>query len=386
MLHKTLFVTIITLLACAQLDAQPGRGRGGGDRGGRGGGGPGGFGGRGGDSSGRSEGFLQMMDANKDGVIQANEINDRNRFFAERILERAGVEAKYPIAISKVREALEKSRANEGGGGPGGGSPWGGPGGQMGPWGQPGGSPGPQNGGRSAQDSNNRNAGSAGSVPGFGAQPKPAAIQGFGDAPKPNASASERKDERPNERERRPDSPRGQGDGNRAPSPPSQGLDARLREQARGMIKMYDKNGNGKLEGDELQELKPRRREADTNGDGTITEEELAANLGDFAGGSVSGRPGPPASGSARSSEANSGDGSNGSSSAARKSYRLRTAAERLPPGLPSWFSELDADGDGQVSMAEYATTWTAAKAKEFVGYDLNNDGIVTAREAISKR
>ena len=40
-----------------------------------------------------------------------------------------------------------------------------------------------------------------------------------------------------------------------------------------------------------------------------------------------------------------------------------------------------DVDGDGQVSMAEYTTTWTETLAAEFLKYDANGDGIITPAE-----
>ena len=54
---------------------------------------------------------------------------------------------------------------------------------------------------------------------------------------------------------------------------------------------------------------------------------------------------------------------------------------DRLPPGLSNTFFELDADGDGQISMSEFATNWTTSKANEFVRYDRNGDGVITAEE-----
>ncbi len=33
--------------------------------------------------------------------------------------------------------------------------------------------------------------------------------------------------------------------------------------------------------------------------------------------------------------------------------------------------------------MAEYATTWTDAKVSEFTKYDLNRDGVITAKECL---
>ena len=62
----------------------------------------------------------------------------------------------------------------------------------------------------------------------------------------------------------------------------------------------------------------------------------------------------------------------------------FRSASERLPEGLPDFFRQ-DADGDGQIEMWEYATTWSEAKAAEFASWDLNGDGIITPEECLKK-
>ena len=66
-----------------------------------------------------------------------------------------------------------------------------------------------------------------------------------------------------------------------------------------------------------------------------------------------------------------------------RKPARFLLPKERLASGLPEWFLRRDADGDGQVTMAEYASDWTPALAAEFNGYDLNRDGVITAAECL---
>jgi len=66
------------------------------------------------------------------------------------------------------------------------------------------------------------------------------------------------------------------------------------------------------------------------------------------------------------------------------KSGRFRTPQERVT-GLPDWFLKYDADGDGQVTMAEYAhgREWTPELLNEFNRYDLNHDGVITAAECL---
>jgi hypothetical protein len=67
------------------------------------------------------------------------------------------------------------------------------------------------------------------------------------------------------------------------------------------------------------------------------------------------------------------------------KSYRFKAAKERLPAGLPGWFTAKDTNGDGQVSMSEYSKSWTESQAAEFKRYDKDNDGVITAEEAMKK-
>ncbi len=62
-----------------------------------------------------------------------------------------------------------------------------------------------------------------------------------------------------------------------------------------------------------------------------------------------------------------------------RKSFKpLETSSKNAP----KWWGERDKNGDGQVTMGEYLTSGSPQQAKDFENYDLNADGIVTAREA----
>ena len=64
--------------------------------------------------------------------------------------------------------------------------------------------------------------------------------------------------------------------------------------------------------------------------------------------------------------------------------YRYRASSGiRLPDGLPGFFTDKDANQDGQVTMAEYATQWSDAVVAEYFKSDLNSDGVITAEEAL---
>ena len=53
---------------------------------------------------------------------------------------------------------------------------------------------------------------------------------------------------------------------------------------------------------------------------------------------------------------------------------------------LPDWFRTGDANGDGQLTVAEYTPDSEKARLAEFARYDRNNDGVLTAQECPKKK
>ena len=149
----------------------------------------------------------------------------------------------------------------------------------------------------------------------------------------------------------------------------------RIRDFVAPFIRQYDKNGNGWLDKEEW----PGGNfgsfdEANRRGGSRIVADELLVHFADYLkrgllssllGGSGSGAP--AASGQAGKS----------------KSGRFLTPTERLPQGLPSWFLQLDMDGDGQIKMVEFSRDWTDETAAQFDRYDLNHDGFITPEECL---
>lgn len=163
---------------------------------------------------------------------------------------------------------------------------------------------------------------------------------------------------------------------------------AKVRRYAEGLLKQYDKNGSGVLERDEWSTMRGDYEKADTNGDKILTVDELAARLASYgsredsssgrgSGSGYSGGGGDSRRGGYRSREERTSD------SGEKKSYRFLTPLERLPKGLPSWFTRNDVDGDAQVTMAEYSSTFNDTIAAEFAKYDRNGDGVITAAECL---
>jgi hypothetical protein len=144
---------------------------------------------------------------------------------------------------------------------------------------------------------------------------------------------------------------------------------SRIRGYAEGFLRQYDENRDGRLDRDEWQQMPPQHQAADSNGDGIITSEELTAHLQKTVGERFAGRGGSSSSGDKKTAET-------------KKSYRVSTPIERLPEGMPDWFLRNDLDADGQISMVEYASSWTDQIASEFTRLDANSDGIITPEEA----
>jgi len=415
----------------------------------------------------RADFFIQEIDANHNGVIEAEEVEGRRRFFIDRILQQAGLEPNYPVAVTKVREGIKRyyqpyidgtAPAMTPGatmpGAPGGyfqpggmpQFPMGGPGGPF--PGQPGqGQMSPADWEKRRQfeqmyaearhldEEGNRNgiieaeettggrshshkeifervmakaglpattpvklelvrerlaaaygltpsgtplpagqgtAAGSGAVRGFG-EPQPALppVPGFG----PPAATTTVSTSTQGITTTSVGGGGGSSGGSGSSGPSGSPEDERIRGYAKSLLSQYDRNKNGTLEPEEYREMRGDVRSADRNGDGKVDLDELIAWLKRFSQG-----------GSGGSSGGSSGRGSASGSSTASKPGKLRlsTALERLPSGLPDWFFEKDANADGQVSMAEFASTWSESKLAEFLRYDLNGDGIITPAECLA--
>jgi Ca2+-binding EF-hand superfamily protein len=155
----------------------------------------------------------------------------------------------------------------------------------------------------------------------------------------------------------------------------------KFKKYAEQLLKDYDKSKDGMLQRDEWKEMKTEHQGADSDGDGVITLAELTNRVSAYSSGGASTTPLSSSGGSSYGGKKGSGDKT---ASGPKKSYRFLTPTERLPKGMPDWFIKNDADGDGQIMMAEYSTSWTDATAAEFAKLDRDGDGIITPRECVA--
>ena len=315
----------------------------------------------------RAEGLIRFFDANQDGVIEPNEVHGQRRYVYERLAKQAGLDPTHSVSVGEFRAALGRyfKKAVEGGSkSPASKKP----------------ASGAASGRGSSKEGKPASGGeSAPKVPGFGVQGEAPKVSGFGPASGGSTAT--------------PSSPSRNGSSKRSSSPGSSSskpaekkeLDSRIRKYAESLLRRYDANKNGVLEKDEWSKMRNNPEKADRNRDKVVTGEELTTWLSAY---SQKSSPPPstssPPTASASLSRSTSSRHSHSSRSEERKSYRFLTPTERLPKGLPDWFARKDANGDGQVSMAEYHSgDWDEAKAAEFAGYDLNNDGMITPAECL---
>ncbi len=266
--------------------------------------------------------MLRGFDANKDGVIDPNEVPEDRRRFLGFIGERMGVDFTKPVSIEKLRKKVTQQFGGD-----------------------------------------KKNKEPEPLVPGFGVAPEETAVLAFGERPPEVTSSSS-------------SSGRAGGRG---------GSGGEQNERAAGFAKMmmsrYDRDGNGVVERDkgEWEGIRGDPNEIDRNHDGRIDNSEMVARVSGYMGGNRGGDQG----GGDRGGDRGGGQGSVASNDG-RKSYRFLSPSERLPEGLPEWFEERDGNADGQVTMAEYSSYWSDSKAREYLRYDLNDDGVVTPNECLA--
>ncbi len=203
-----------------------------------------------------------------------------------------------------------------------------------------------------------------------------------------------------------------------APPPSKRDADppAKVLRLAQRTLRRYDLNANGRLEEAEWRKMPGEPRKMDTNGDGVITLEELTRRIASFgprrsvepaysvagsqalspeeknqeAAKSARGLPteelddGPGVSaGGAKPAAGARPPGDDAAPKEPRRETKFAIPAKRLPKGLPDWFLRRDLDGDGQITVAEFAPNPTPADLDEFARYDANRDGVITPSECL---
>ncbi|MBX7104503.1 MAG: hypothetical protein K1X57_10505 [Gemmataceae bacterium] len=168
-----------------------------------------------------------------------------------------------------------------------------------------------------------------------------------------------------------------------------------------GRFRQMDRNGDGLLSADEMSDtLKAERDKWDKNKDGFIDLNEFKEYVKERFGGGGGNRP---ADASPAAPNAPTPPPAETPSGIPLPTPELPPDVNRpvvyrygyLPKELPSWFTEMDIDKDGQVSLSEWAKGAKnlpefrdvaaeekfAAMIGKYRGMDANDDGFLTAEE-----
>lgn len=195
------------------------------------------------------------------------------------------------------------------------------------------------------------------------------------------------------------------------PDRPDDAIPVKVIRYVRRLVKKYDRNGDGKLQPAEWSKMQGNPRLADSNHDGLITREELTGRVVQYgryrrirplrgsywddavlepllqattepdAADAPDGRPSP--AGDHRPGPAPDSPTDPSSDEEVRRESRFVVPPSALPKGLPDWFVPRDTDGDGQVTMAEFAPRASSRELERFAWYDTNHDGVITAEECL---
>ena len=302
-----------------------GRGGGppGGGFGGRGGGPPGGFGGRSSRGGFDPSSFLSRLDQNGNGIIDPNEQQGPAQFIISRLSQSdPSIKAGQPIPLSKITEGFNAMRGQRGGD--------------------------DGRGDRDGRDAADEALETELLVPGFGVTDMPSPLLGFGATAELLSVEVTPEDE----------------------------------NEAAQWLRRMDRNRDGFLEKSELSSrMSGNPLDFDRNKDGKLSQSELAVRYARRRTGEEEARREQQRERTqtrSRDSDSEPPDLFSG-----RRSYR--STSSREVEGVPGTFTDKDADGDGQVTMAEFADDWTDDVVASFFESDFNRDGVITAAEALRR-
>lgn len=150
------------------------------------------------------------------------------------------------------------------------------------------------------------------------------------------------------------------------------------KREAEERMRRYDRDRDGFLSRQEVSRLSGNPMDFDRNRDGKLSITELTVRYARRREGEEEARASNERQRERFEEETvEIPDVFNG-----RKSYRP-VSTRKLPDGLPGFFTDKDANGDGQLTMAEFSNDWNEDVIADFFASDFNRDGIITADEAI---
>ena len=168
----------------------------------------------------------------------------------------------------------------------------------------------------------------------------------------------------------------------------------KVRRYADALIERYDANADGVLQANEWRPMQGSPAQIDGNDDEEITAAEIAWHVTAYAAGRSLAPAYNPVVQSPFARQFSTLRAPSGGPSAEQNTAVASPAnddkpfyvPERfLPQSLPDWFRTQDANGDGQLSLSEYAGAGEAEQTAEFERLDRNRDGLVTPAELLAE-
>ena len=169
---------------------------------------------------------------------------------------------------------------------------------------------------------------------------------------------------------------------------------------ARRLLARYDADGSGRLNPAECGLIQGRPAVMDRDQDGQISLMEIARHVHEYGRyrrlgqtGLISPAPSNPGQETADAADTlvttiDQNDPTGPVAAAAEKSGDEHPDApyyvppKLRPSNLPSWFTPRDRNGDGQLSLSEFAPTRSREAVKSFELLDTNRDSLLTPQEA----
>jgi len=162
---------------------------------------------------------------------------------------------------------------------------------------------------------------------------------------------------------------------------------AKLIRYSQRVVRQYDSDGNGRLDRQEWTAMRGNPESVDLNGDGQITVNEFARFAASYGAGrrirlstrvDTAGPMNPSTQQPGAVDRDNSVEKADSLGLDRRRNLKFFA---RLPGSTPAWFVERDADGDGQLTLAEFSPKLRSTEVAQFKAYDVNDDGLLTAAE-----
>ncbi|MBN1855183.1 MAG: hypothetical protein JW829_20800 [Pirellulales bacterium] len=160
---------------------------------------------------------------------------------------------------------------------------------------------------------------------------------------------------------------------------------------AERLIAQYDRDQSGNLTAEEWASMRGQPARMDGNQDGKVILDEIVSHIvaynrtRQFGGRTIGSDSQSPAKRRLEPEPETATNASSSSGQPANADKPYHVPVRLLPTNLPSWFTERDLDGDGQLALAEYAPQGGRDAVAAFTQLDTDHDGLLTPTECTDR-